>query len=77
MAARLGPSRINTRYEGGIMDSNRFDDLARSLAHGTSRRQALKLLGGSLAGGLLAALVSPIPSAAPIGCKANGKKCTV
>jgi hypothetical protein len=35
------------------MDSNRFDDLTRTLAQGTSRRQALKALGGSL----LAALV--------------------
>ena len=35
------------------MDRNRFDDLTRVLAQGTSRRQALKLLGG----GLLAALV--------------------
>lgn len=35
------------------MDQNRFDDLTRALASSTSRRQALKLLGG----GLLAALV--------------------
>ena len=35
------------------MDHNRFDDLTRTLATSTSRRQALKLLGG----GLLAALV--------------------
>jgi hypothetical protein len=35
------------------MDQNRFDDLTRTLATSTSRRQALKLLGG----GLLAALI--------------------
>jgi hypothetical protein len=35
------------------MDSHRFDDLTRTLATSTSRRQALKALGG----GLLAALV--------------------
>ena len=35
------------------MNHNRFDDLTRALAGSTSRRQALKLLGG----GLLAALV--------------------
>ena len=35
------------------MDHNRFDDLTRTLATSTSRRQALKLFGG----GLLAALV--------------------
>ena len=38
------------------MDQNRFDDLTRSLATTTSRRQALKLL-GLLGGGLLAALI--------------------
>ncbi len=38
------------------MDHDRFDDLTRSLGTGISRRQALKLLGGSLAGGLLSAL---------------------
>lgn len=33
------------------MDGNRFDDLTRALGAGTSRRRALKLLGGGLAGG--------------------------
>ncbi len=56
------------------MDHNRFDDLTRALAQGTSRRQALRLLGGSLAGGLLAALgVGQV--AAEDTCKPNGKKC--
>jgi hypothetical protein len=36
------------------MDSNNFDRVSRGLAGTTSRRQALKLLGGGLAGGLLA-----------------------
>ena len=38
------------------MANDRFDDLARGFASGMSRRQALKLLGGSLAGGWLAFL---------------------
>jgi len=35
--------------------SNAFDGLSRSLAHVSSRRQALKLIGGGLAGGFVAA----------------------
>ncbi len=31
---------------------DRFDELTKTLAQSTSRRQALKVLGGSLAGGL-------------------------
>ena len=38
------------------MNQDRFDDLTRALGQGVSRRQALKLFGGTLAGGLLAAL---------------------
>ncbi len=38
------------------MDHDRFDTLSRALGMGPSRRQALKLLGGSLASGLLATL---------------------
>ncbi len=37
------------------MTDNTFDRMSRTLAGTTSRRQALKLLGGSLAGGTLAA----------------------
>jgi hypothetical protein len=35
---------------------NRFDELAKALAGGVTRRRALRALGGGLAGGLLAAL---------------------
>ena len=38
-----------------MMDQNRFDTLTRSLATSTSRRQALKLLGGSIVGAVFAA----------------------
>jgi hypothetical protein len=55
------------------MDQNRFDDLTRALARGTSRRQALKLLGGGLAGSLLAFL--GVGEAAADDCKRNGKAC--
>src|SRR5690349_11237197 len=37
------------------MDHNRFDDLTRALATSMSRRQALKLLGGSILGAMFAA----------------------
>jgi hypothetical protein len=56
------------------MEQDRFDDLTRALARGTSRRQALKLLGGSLAGGLLAFL-GVGEAAADNLCKPIGKKC--
>jgi hypothetical protein len=55
------------------MDQDRFDNLTRALARGTSRRQALKLLGGSLAGGLLSFL--GVGDAAADDCKRNGKAC--
>jgi hypothetical protein len=38
------------------MEYQWFDDLTRTLAAGVSRRQGLRLLGSSLAGGLLAFL---------------------
>ena len=37
------------------MDGQRFDDLTRAMATGTSRRRLLRLGGGGLAGALLAA----------------------
>src|SRR6476661_10001276 len=40
-----------------LMNKNRFDDLTRTLAQGTSRRQALKLFGGGLLGALVPGLV--------------------
>ena len=59
------------------MDSERFDDLTRALASGMSRRHTLKLLGGSLAGGLMAAFLGIGEARAdPPGCKREGKNCT-
>jgi hypothetical protein len=55
--------------------SEPFDDLARGLASGMSRREALKLLGGGLAGGLLVFLGVGRAAADPPGCKRNGKHC--
>ena len=37
------------------MDAERFDDLTKALAGGATRRRALRLAGGGLAGALLAA----------------------
>ena len=36
------------------MDGQRFDDLTKALAGGATRRRALRLAGGGLAGALLA-----------------------
>jgi hypothetical protein len=52
------------------------DELARGLATGMmSRRRVLKVLGGSLAGGLLAVFGVGGGVAAADECKRNGKKC--
>ena len=55
------------------MDSNRFDDLTRTLATTTTRRGFLKTLAGGAAGGLLALL--GVGEAAADDCKRNGKAC--
>jgi hypothetical protein len=53
-----------------------FDDLARGLASGTlSRGKALRLMGAALVGGALGSVGIGEAAAAPIGCKADGKKC--
>ena len=39
--------------------NNAFDGLSRSLAHVSSRRQALKLIGGGIAGGFVAQGLTP------------------
>src|SRR5689334_9865200 len=57
-------------------DQNRFDDLTRTLATSTSRRQALKLLGGSLMGSFLGFSGLDTVFAKPKPCTANGKHCT-
>ena len=56
------------------MGTEQFDDLARMLATGTPRRQALKLFGATLAGGMLAWLGGG-PTAAAAPCRAAGRTC--
>jgi hypothetical protein len=57
-------------------EGHSVDELARGLATGTmSRRQVLKVLGGTLAGGLLAVLGVGSGVAAADECKRNGKAC--
>jgi hypothetical protein len=57
-------------------EGHSVDELARGLATGTmSRRQVLKVLGGTLAGGLLAVLGVGGGVAAADECKRNGKRC--
>jgi hypothetical protein len=54
-----------------------FDDLARGLADGSiTRGKALRLMGAAVVGGTLGSLGVGEASAAPIGCKRNGKNCT-
>jgi len=57
------------------MGGERFDAVTRSLAKTQSRRQALKLIGGGLAGAVFAVLGVGEATADPGGCKRNGKKC--
>ena len=74
MAAEdLQPREVHK--EEDITEEHSFDELARGLASGISRRQALKVLGGSLAGGLLAVFGVGGVAAADEECKPNGKKC--
>jgi hypothetical protein len=54
--------------------SDPLDDLALGLAGGISRRQALKLLGGGLAGSLLG-ILGGVGEAAVGECKRNGNVC--
>lgn len=76
MAAEDLPRKVHNR-EQDITEEHSFDGLARGLASGMSRRQALKLLGASLAGGLLALFGGVgAASAADAGCKRPGKKCS-
>jgi hypothetical protein len=53
------------------MERRQFDDLTRSMAHGTSRRGVLKALTGGAAGGLAAVLGGPAITSA--GNRGNGK----
>src|SRR5688572_11114130 len=53
-----------------------LDELARGLASGSiSRGRALRLMGAALVGGALGSVGIGEAAAAPIGCKADGKKC--
>ncbi len=55
------------------MERSRFDVITRDLAVSTSRRQAVKLFGGAVVGGVLA--LGGARSAAAAACKGGGKKC--
>src|SRR5262249_13999102 len=52
--ARPGPGRKDSRKERDM--THAFDELAKGMAEGVSRREALRRLGGGVAGALLASL---------------------
>lgn len=54
MAVLAGPPDAVPPPEGAVMDGSQFDQLARALATGTSRRRVLKRLVGGAAAGALA-----------------------
>ncbi len=56
------------------MDGQRFDDLTRALAKGTSRRRVVKALAGVLGGALTGGIGSKAVAAKPGG--GNGRPCT-
>jgi hypothetical protein len=57
-------------------DDPRFDDVARAVAGATSRRQALRVLGSCLAGGILTLAGAARADAAPERrCRRVGEKC--
>lgn len=56
------------------MKARDFDQLAKNLSMGGSRREVIKGLGRALAGGALAALFSGYASAQP-GCRREGHPC--
>jgi hypothetical protein len=55
-------------------DAVSLDDIARDLASGTSRRQALRVLGAGVAAGLLS-LSGPAAALADRRCRRVGEKC--
>jgi hypothetical protein len=58
------------------MDAVRFDTLTRSLTRASSRRVILRLLTGSVLGGLLAARGAPPTEATHFGCRHVDQPCT-
>ena len=62
------------------MDERRFDDLTRAFASSSRRTLLRRLLGGAAAAGATAGISltgrDGGVDAAPIGCKASGKRCT-
>jgi len=54
--------------------AHQFDELAKALAEGISRREALRRVGGGLAGVVLALFGASAVDAAP-PCRAMGKPC--
>ena len=57
------------------MEERQFDHLARSLGAATSRRQVLKLLGGTVAGAALGLFRTKKMQASPLGCSPWGDSC--
>ena len=58
------------------MESNKFDELTKTLATSTSRRQALKTLAATALGGLLGASSIGTAFAASPTCVSGGHRCT-
>src|SRR5215217_7745025 len=64
MAAEDLPRQVHNQED--ITEEHSFDELARALANGSvSRRQALRLMGGALLGGVLACIPG-VALAAPL-----------
>jgi len=57
------------------MDGQRFDALTRSLVDGTTRRRVLRTVGGTLIGGIVAAIGSR-EVVAKATCRADGNRCS-
>src|SRR6266511_5495648 len=60
---------------GLAMDNRRFDDWARALATGTSRRSLVRALFSGVAGTALAVLSPSRPSALALPCRGPGRLC--
>jgi hypothetical protein len=56
------------------MDAERVDGISRRLAGGTSRREALRLLGAAVGAGVLSIISGGSAQAAP-RCRRTGEKC--
>jgi hypothetical protein len=57
------------------MSADRFDDLSKALATGTSRRRVLKAVAATIAGGAVAVFLGSRQEAEAAPCPNNRKKC--